>query len=215
LVILKLTQGFIVNATIVDIIEATIAYFGIGHIYSHIIHQTANIDQKASNLVTVERITHNSTSLIAIKIASNLVFQELYLSFKCLFIFSTTTVESSTSIHKTKIKAKSVILFILSQTNNANTNTNHKVKGIEIAVLKAFFTHKYKAKTINTIIIDSTKLIRSIFVASFAFFHSLEIISTFISFGNVFIISCNVLLISLVTFTTLVHNFFQIHKKTV
>jgi hypothetical protein len=37
---------------------------------------------------------------------------------------------------------------------SAIKNTSHKVNGIDTAVLKAHFVHKYIASTINTIIID-------------------------------------------------------------
>jgi hypothetical protein len=76
------------------------------------------------------------------------------LSFKCLDIFSTTTVELSTNIQRTKIRAKSVILFIFSHIIRASKNTSHNVSGIDIAALKASFLHKYKAKTKNTITTD-------------------------------------------------------------
>jgi hypothetical protein len=51
-----------VNAIASDISNAIIANFGIGHIYSHIIPQTANIAANANNLETVERITQTQTS---------------------------------------------------------------------------------------------------------------------------------------------------------
>jgi hypothetical protein len=95
-------------------------------------------------------------------------------------------VELSTNIHKTKIKAKSVILLIFSQAIRANTKTIQRVNGIETAVLKAFFAHKYKAKTAKTIKTDCTKLIKSIFVALLAFAHSFEITFISILFGNSF-----------------------------
>jgi len=78
----------------------------------------------------------------------------LALSSKCLATFSTTTVELSTNIHKTKIRAKSVILFIFSPATKAITKTAQRVKGIETAVLKAFLTPKYNANTQKTINID-------------------------------------------------------------
>jgi hypothetical protein len=80
-------------------------------------------------------------------------------------MFSTTTVELSTNIQRTKIRAKSVILFIFSQAIKANTKTIHKVNGIDTAVLKAFLTQRYKAKTAKTITIDCTKFTSNIFVA--------------------------------------------------
>ncbi|MBT3729425.1 hypothetical protein HOF65_00695 [bacterium] len=65
----------IVKAISSDIKSAIIANFGIGHIYSHIIHQTANIAQKANNLENVDNTTQTHTSHTASKTASNLVFQ--------------------------------------------------------------------------------------------------------------------------------------------
>jgi len=128
--------------------------------------------QKANNLANVERITQTQTSCVHNKIASNLVFHVSILSFKCLEIFSTTTVELSTSIQRTNINAKRVILLIFSHIIRASKNTSHNVRGIETAVLNASFLHKYKAKTKNTITIDSAKFISSIFVAFLAVFHS-------------------------------------------
>ncbi|MBT3726358.1 hypothetical protein HOG21_01280 [bacterium] len=137
-----------------EMINAIIANFGIGHIYSHIIPHTANIAAKASNLDIVDKITHVHTSCTHTSTASNLVFHSTALVFKCLDIFSTTTVELSTSIQRTSIKAKRVILLIFSPNINANKKTSHKVKGIETAVLNASFLHKYNINTINTIITD-------------------------------------------------------------
>jgi len=52
------------------------------------------------------------------------------------------------------MRAKRVILLILSQISTAIKNTNARLSGIETAVLKASLTHKYKANTRKTIIND-------------------------------------------------------------
>jgi len=57
---------------------------------------------------------------------------------RCLALFSTTTIESSTSIHSDNISAKSVILLISSQNISATRNTIHKTIGIQNAALRAF-----------------------------------------------------------------------------
>jgi hypothetical protein len=50
------------KATIIENNKATIANFGIGHIYSPIIPVTANIPAKERIFVIVESITHGHTS---------------------------------------------------------------------------------------------------------------------------------------------------------
>jgi hypothetical protein len=65
-----------VNATPIDNKSATIANFGIGHIYSHIIQVTANIQAKDKTFVIVDNITQGQTSCTAFKIACNFVSQE-------------------------------------------------------------------------------------------------------------------------------------------
>gem|GEM_PF-782583 len=157
---------------IIDKSSATIQYFGIGHIYSHIIQVTANIPANERTLVIVDKITPGQTSFTAVNIASSLVFQVSFLSSKCLCIFSTTTIESSTNIHITNINAKSVILFILSHDRYANKNTRESISGIEVAVFSAFLNHKNNMRITITIIIAKIRSKISTLVASFAFFHS-------------------------------------------
>ncbi|HBY75033.1 TPA: hypothetical protein DEG21_04120 [Patescibacteria group bacterium] len=57
---------------------------------------------------------------------------------KCLALFSTTTIESSTSIQRDKIRAKSVILLISSPKINHTINTIQRTIGIQKAAFSAF-----------------------------------------------------------------------------
>jgi hypothetical protein len=72
---MKETQGFIVNAIKIDNKRATIANFGIGHIYSHIIQVTANIQANDKTFVIVDKITPGQTSWTAFKMACNFISQ--------------------------------------------------------------------------------------------------------------------------------------------
>jgi len=80
----KETQGFIEKAIIIESKRVTIANFGIGHIYSHIIPVTANMETKDKTFVIVESTTQGPTSSTASKIACNLVFFVSNLSSRCL-----------------------------------------------------------------------------------------------------------------------------------
>jgi hypothetical protein len=64
-----------VNAIKIDNKSATIANFGIGHIYSHIIHVTKNIHANDKIFVIVDKITQGQTSSTAFKIACSFVDQ--------------------------------------------------------------------------------------------------------------------------------------------
>jgi Ni,Fe-hydrogenase I cytochrome b subunit len=108
-----------------------------------------------------------------------------------------------------------VILLIFSQATKAKTNTIARVSGILIAVLNASFGQRYNARTANTIIIDSTRFIRSIFVASLACFHWSAIISICIFLGNSFFISSNFFITSFTTKTALVPRAFQTPRRTI
>ena len=131
-----------------------------------------------------------------------------------MLIFSNTTVESSTNIHRTNIRANRVILFMFSQAIKAIVNTENKVRGILIAVFKAFLKPRAKLKTITTMIILWSKFQSSISVAIFAFFHSSWIISIFRFFGSSFLIFSNSCLIPSVTKTEFDQIFFQKPKNT-
>jgi hypothetical protein len=65
-----------VNAIKIDNKSATIANLGIGHIYSHIIQVTANIQANDKTFVIVDKITPGQTSCTAFKIACSFVSQE-------------------------------------------------------------------------------------------------------------------------------------------
>jgi len=109
--------------------------------YSHIIQVTKNIENKDKILVIVAKITHTQTSSTALRIASFMVSCSFF-SFKCLDIFSITTVELSTNIHRARTRAKRTILFILSHNIKAIKNTINKVKGIAKELLIASFTQR-------------------------------------------------------------------------
>jgi hypothetical protein len=134
---------------------------------------TKNIATRANILVIVANTTHTHTSSTAFKIA-DFTLSFSFLSLICLAIFSITTVELSTSIHRAKTKAKRTILFILSHTIKAIRNTANKVKGIAKALLIASFFHKYTSRTKNTIIILSIRFIIKSFVAFLATCHKSE-----------------------------------------
>jgi len=87
-------------------------------------------------------------------------------------MFSTITIESSTSIQITKIRANKEILFISYQTMYEYKNTSESIKGIEVAVFNAFFHQRNKIKITTTIIIDSIKSFTRASVAFFASTHS-------------------------------------------
>jgi hypothetical protein len=77
-------QGLIINAIKIEKIKAIIANFGIGHIYSHIIHVTANIQTNERIFVIVESTTHALTSLTALRIACVFDTCVMERSSKCL-----------------------------------------------------------------------------------------------------------------------------------
>ena len=161
-----------IKQTKIEITSAIIKYFGTGQTYCHISQVTANILAKAINFVKVDIITQIQTSFTASEIIFITSFQESLSSSRCLEIFSTITIELSTTIQTTKISAKSVILLILSHKTSAVRKVRSKTSGIAIAEFNQSFNHKNNHKISVTIKNHSIKFSISLFVASFAVFHS-------------------------------------------
>jgi hypothetical protein len=91
---------------------------------------------------------------------------------RCLALFSTTTIESSTSIQRDSIRAKSVILLISSPKINHTINTIPRTIGIQKAAFSAFLNPKKIIKIISTTNILTKRCSVNSFVAWRAVSHS-------------------------------------------